>query len=218
VLTHDEIAQLLTLQSQAYDLLMWLADDAIRDPYLLSPEAISAVKEPEPAAQWLNRHRDHLPQKMLPERMEGAFANLFSSFFATSFHVDHLEFEGRLLDSRVKVGVHEKSWTGFGLEQTQALALRHLASSEKIQITEKDARKLVRRKSLHEPSLLWTYIWEMDRRAKQKGKGPVVHRIWRSIPFDTRKSLNLEQIWHARAQLLDAVRDYLAAKASEPEN
>jgi hypothetical protein len=61
---------------------------------------------------------------------------------------------------------------------------------------------------LHEASLLWTYAWELDRRAKQKGKGSVVDRICRSIPREARKPLDVGQIWMAREQLLSAVREY----------
>ena len=204
----EEVGRLLVLQSAAYELLMWLTDAANRDPSLLSPSAVALLREPGTAAQWLNDHRERIPHHLLPEEPAGAFASLLSSFFTTSFRVTHLEFEGRLMESRVTLGVIEEASVSAGLEQCQALALRHLAAAEGAPITEKDARQLVRRKNLHEASLLWTYVWELDRRAKQKGKGAVVHRIWRSLPKDVRKSLDVDRIWKAREQLLSAVREY----------
>lgn len=189
---------------------MWLAEQAGQDPGLLSPEAAARLCEPASAAQWLELQRERIPAELMPAEPAGAFANLFASFFSTSFRVSHLDFEGRLLESRLNVGVREENQPRAGLEQCQALALRHLAAAAKVPITDKDARRLVRRKDLREASVIWTYVWELDRRSKQKGKGPVVHRMWRSIPAGTRKSLDVARIWEAREQLLSAVRAYCA--------
>jgi hypothetical protein len=209
MLGREEIGQLLALQARAYELLMWLADEATQDPTVLGPHAVAALREPDTAALWLQEHSEHLPERLLPTDPANTFASLFSSFFSTSFRVKHLVFEGRLIETRVTVGADYNPSEGAGLEQCQALALRHLAAAEGVPITDKDARRLVRRKSLHDASLLWTYIWELDRRARQKGKGSVVHRIWRSIPRETRKHLEVESIWNAREQLLNAVREHL---------
>jgi len=75
-------------------------------------------------------------------------------------------------------------------------------------IAERDAHRLIKRNALREASVIWTYVWELDRRAKNKGKGPVAHRIWRSIPWERKRSLDVEQVWGAREQLLNAVREY----------
>jgi len=213
MLEREHVAQLLMLQSKAYELLMWLAGEASRDPTLLSPKVVALLREPASAAQWLARERQRLPVGLMPVEPAGAVATLFASFFSTSFRVSHLEYDGRLMESRLNVGVRDEHRAAAGLEQCQALALRHLAASEKLPITDKDARTLVRRKALREASVIWTYAWELDRRAKQKGKGPVVHRIWRSIPAGTRRSLDVGRVWEARAQLLGAVREYCANEA-----
>lgn len=205
MLTRPELAQLLRLQATAYDLLMWLADAANRDPELLSPEAVRRLSDPDLAPEWLEAQRGQLPEQLLPEDPRGWFANLLCSFFATSFHVRHLEFEGRLVESRVTLGAeHPNSKTGLG--QCQALALRHLATAEKIRITEREAGQLARRKSLSQACLPWTYAWELDRRAREKGKGSVVHQLWRALPKNSRKSLTVEQIWTAREQLITAAQ------------
>jgi len=212
MLTLEEVETLLRLQTQAYDLLMWLADEANCDPEALSPETAAALREPESAGAWLKRRREGLPAELLPRELAGPFANLLSSFFSTSFHVRHLEFEGRLMESRVTLGASPGVGSGVGLEGCQVLALRHLAAAERLPIQEKEARTLVRRKSLHLASLLWTYAWELDRRAKQKTKGSVVHRIWRAIPREMRKPLTAARIWEAREQLLEAVREQYNAE------
>jgi hypothetical protein len=214
MLQREEIEQLLRLQSQAYELLMWLADEATRDPNVLSPTAVGALQNPETAARWLTQHQERFPVPLRPAEFGGAFANLFASFFSTSFHVKHLKFEGRLLESRVTVGAPSERGAISGLEYCQILALRHLATAEKRPITEKEARRIVRRAKLHEASLLWTYAWELDRRSKEKGKGSVVHRLWRSIPRETRQALSVEQIWQGREMLLGAVRELGDTSAS----
>lgn len=78
----------------------------------------------------------------------------------------------------------------------------------KLPLSEKEARFLVRRETLRVASLLWTYAWELDRRARRKGKGTVSHRIWRAIPKEERKRLNGGQVWEAREQLLSTVREF----------
>jgi hypothetical protein len=124
MLTRDEVAELLALQANAYELLMWLGAAGANEPDLLSPEVVAI-----------------------------------------------------------------------------------LAASEGISLTEKAAGRIVKRSAVRQAALLWTYVWELDRRSRRKGKGPVVHRIWRSIPWETKKALGVERIWEARAQLLAASRE-----------
>ena len=211
--SREAIEQVLALQGQAYALLMWLADEATRDPDILAPEAVAALREPERALTYLERHSHRIPSHLLPADLSGAFVNLLSSFFSASFGVKHLEFEGRLVESRVTVGGEPDPKRGAGIEQCQAVALRQLASAEKMTLTDKEARYLVRRKRLEGPSLLWTYVWELERRAKDKGQGSVAHRIWRELPRETRKTLDIEQVWRAREELLSAVRDFRSTGA-----
>jgi DNA-binding transcriptional regulator YdaS (Cro superfamily) len=207
MLTREDVAQLLTLQAKAYELLMWLGAEGVKDPDLLSPAVVALLGEPLPAAAWLDQHRKRIPPALLPPRIEGPFANLLSSFFSTSFNVTHLDFGDRLVDSRLRLGMDRGLASHVGLDQSQALALKHLAASEGISITEKTARGIVKRATVRPAALLWTYVWELDRRSKKKGKGPVVHKIWRSIPWETKKALSVDRVWEARAQLVAASRE-----------
>lgn len=130
MLSRDDITLLLDVQQDTYALLMWLADEANRDPYILAPEAVAALRDPATAAKWLEQNRKRLPATLVPAQVSGAFANLLSSFFSTSFRVRHLEFNGRLVESRVTQGAEPDAESRAGVEQCQALALRHLASAE----------------------------------------------------------------------------------------
>lgn len=204
MLTENDVAAVLTLQSTAYNLLMWLGESAVRDPYLLAPAAVELLRRDETAAAWLAARRSEIPGELLPQVVEGPFANLFASFFATSFSVEHFEFDGRLRSSRLLAAPQPGGARQIGFVNAQALALKHLAASADVPITEKVAHRLVRRVALHQPALVWTYVWELDRRAKGKGKGPVVHEIWRGIPWETRRALDVAGVWDARGMLLAA--------------
>ncbi len=56
-LGREQIGRLLAQQSQAYELLMWFADEANRDPQVLSPAAVATLREPKTAGPWLEEHR-----------------------------------------------------------------------------------------------------------------------------------------------------------------
>jgi hypothetical protein len=205
VLDRIQIAELLTLHSQAYRLLMWLGEEAVKEPSLLGPDVVQQLQHAKTAGEWLVARRGTLPTDLVPDDPAGPFAKLFSSFFSTSFRVKHLELDERVIYSRLTLGIGPSRPKRPGTLRVQALALKHLASSAGIRMTEDDARELVKRESLRLSSQLWAYVWELDRRAKGKAKGGVVHALWRSIPWEVKKELTVVKIWEAREQLVRAV-------------
>lgn len=207
MLNQDDVRDVLTLQSQAYALLMWLGEAALKDPMLLSPAVVEVLSDAEGAGTWVRARRAQFPGELVPDVVEGPFANLLASFFTTSFQVKHLEFDGTLRASRLTAVPPGGSQSHLGFAKAQALALKHLASSEGIPLTEKAAGTISRRSALRQPTLLWTYVWELDRRARGKGKGPVVYQIWRSLSMETRRALGVEEVWAARELLLAASRE-----------
>lgn len=204
MLNHDDVASLLALQSSAYKLLLWLADAVSWNANFLTAEEAKLLHKPKTADQWLQTHRSQIPETLLPITLNDVFTNIFSSFFSTSFQVSDFD----LFETRIKTRAPGPTATRSEVRHCQNLALKHLATAEKLILLDNEADTLVRRKSLHEALLLWTYIWELDRRSKRKGKGQVVHEIWKSIPRETRQSLDADLIWSARQQILQAVRDY----------
>lgn len=212
MLDRDDIADLLRLQSRGYRLLMWLDEQSVKTPELLSAAAVAQLSEAESAAVWMARERAAIPPELLPRGAEaGRFWNLFASFFSTSFRVQRLEQGDRLLDARLKLGTDEAGRSRQGLESAKALAVKHLAASQGLRLSEKEAAKLVKRATLGEAAMIWTYVWELDRRARHKGKGPVAHRLWRSLPWAVKRSLDVEAVWTARTALLAAAEALLAA-------
>jgi hypothetical protein len=209
VLDRARVAELLALQAVAYRLLRWLGEACVDDPELLSAN----LAGPRDVGAWLERYRDRIPPDLVPEDPRGAFANLFASFFATSFHIDRLEFGDRVVFARIVLGAPHGRPDRTGLGASQALAVRHLAASEGLAVTDRQAGELVRAGRVPKDALLvWTYVWELDRRARNKGKGPVVHRIWRSIPADMRRALTADDVWAARERVLASVRGVIDAR------
>jgi hypothetical protein len=210
VISYEDVPALLALQAKAYELLMWLDRECVDNPQLLSADVAADLAHPGTAAAWVDRHRGELPADLAVPDPHGPFANLLSSFFATSFRVEHLEFGNRLVSARIVLGVRDGAPDRAGLRQSQALAFKHLATAQRLPMTGRQANEFVRtRRDLREALLVWTYTWELDRRARNKGKGPVAHRIWRSIPWETKRILTADRVWSARQQLLDATREYL---------
>jgi hypothetical protein len=207
MLTRDEVGDLIQLHAAAYRLLMWLDRQAGENPKVLAPEVVALLAKPASCGPWLEENRSKLPLEVLPEGpMREEFVNLFSSFFSTSFHVKHVSFGEELLESHLSAGGSMYTNKLQSHKEAQALALKHLASSEGIRLFEADAHKLAKLKSMKPHLLLWTYVWELGRRAKGKGKGQVVHQIWRDLPLATRKNLSTEIVWKAREEIVGMLR------------
>ncbi len=212
MLSNERVAHLLALQERAYNLLKWLADEVSWRPHLLLPQEAALLHKPEAARQWLDKFENVIPERLVPEPSDDDFVNIFSSFFSTSFRIGHFEFDGKLIESKVKLRTDHSyaSLNSPSADQCAFLALKHLCNSEKLYLTDKEMKMLTRRKSLQEPLFVWTYVWELDRRAKGKGKGAVVHQIWRNIPRPTRESLSAEKVSNNKEQLLSAVSHLIA--------
>lgn len=211
MLTRDRIAHLLALQGQAYALLMWLAGEANHDPDLLAPAVVAQLRTPATTAAWLTAARDRLiPGALLPRAVDGEFATLLASFFATSFQVTHLDLGGRLVESRLVATPPPDAASTVSVAASQALAIKHLAASEGIALAQDDARRIAKQPAHRQAAHLWAYAWELDRRARDKGKGPVVRELWRGIAIETRKALTVAHVWDARAALLAACRERAA--------
>ncbi len=207
MLTRERVALLLDHQAKAYALLMWLAGEANHDPALLAPAVVAQLRTPGTAAAWLTAARDHaIPGALLPRVIDAEFAALFASFFATSFQVTHLELGGRLVEARLIARPPAEAGSQVSVSASQALAIKHLAASEGLALTQDDARRIAKRPGHRQAAHVWAYAWELDRRARDKGKGPIVRELWRGIAIEIRKALTVAHVWDARAELLTACR------------
>jgi hypothetical protein len=210
MLTRDDVALLLARQAQAYELLLWLGRTSAEDPSLLDADAVRELANARTVSGWISRHRHRIPPELLPGNVDGPFAALFASFLATSFRIDHVHFGDRLVATYLVRGATPERAPRAGLTASQTLALRHLLTAERILLTGDEIGSLARRTDLAEALELWTYVWELDRRSRGKGKGPLVHRLWRRLPRATRSDLTTTRVWAAHEQLLAAARQAAA--------
>jgi hypothetical protein len=206
VLTRDDVASLLVRQARAYELLLWLGRTSAEEPTLLDTGAARELANARTVPAWLARHRHRIPPELLPAQLDPPFAALFASFLATSFRIDHVHFGDRLVATYLVRGAAPEPAPRAGLAAVQTLALKHLLAAERIPASPSEVGSIARRPDLAEALALWTYVWELDRRSRGKGKGPLVHALWRRLPRATRHDLTTARVWDAREQLLAAGR------------
>ncbi len=81
MLRREEIAGLLEMQRRAYALLLWLREKPGR------PAVSAKLTDAGACREWLAANRAPLPPELAAGADTPEFANLFSSFFTTSFQV-----------------------------------------------------------------------------------------------------------------------------------
>jgi hypothetical protein len=202
------IEETLSLHTLAYRLLMWIADHARAEPELLSVESERALLHPVACVRWLEARRDVLPCELMPKASQaGAFASLLSSFFYTSFHIERLEWNGRLVDATLVRGPgHEPSSVRKrrrhgGDPRTEAL--HRLSRDEGLRVPHPRFARLARNRRVEADLAVWTYALGMIERARGGAEGTTDWARWRRIA--DRKSLDAESVWAARARLLEAL-------------
>jgi hypothetical protein len=203
---------LLQIHRRAYELLMLLDQRASTDPEWLAPHVVDRLRRYESAKEWLAEHQNDLPDEFrFPPTLVEPFARLFSSFFETSFDVEQTTFQDKLLSARLRRGKRTESSMTRNTLPVVALALKHVLALEGIRLDARQTRSLAGRSDIHTETRIVAYIWELDRRVRGKAKGPVVHKLWLSLPVSVRKSLDDNMVWLAK----DAVRRAAAAHRSE---
>lgn len=206
MLTRDAVALLLVRQAQAYELLLWLGRTSAEDPTLLDIDAARNLANARSVPAWIAGHRHRIPPELVPADVDEPFAALFASFLSTSFRIDHVHFDDRLVATYLVRGTTPEPPPRAGVTASQSLALKHLLAAERIPLAPGEISGLARRPDLTEPLRLWTYVWELDRRSRGKGKGPLVHTLWRRLPRAVRHDLTVTRVWDARERLVTAGR------------
>lgn len=210
MINEQDISKLLEIHSKAYSFLIHLANKSRKNPETLSARVVDELKKKKTCVNWLEDHINSIPVNFRPENEDiSNFAGILSSFFVTSFKVDNLNFEGKLLDSDVKTITRKEGTSRLGQKAVRNLALKHLCRSQNIRITEAEARKILKNRKIHMDITIWAYVWELDRRARGKPKGSSVHILWRDMPYDIRKNLNVDLVMKSRQRLLEHAKSYL---------
>lgn len=205
------VANLLRIHSQAYKLLMHLDRRASTDPSVFGCDTLKAFSAGDTCACWLYEHRPDLPSELLPSSQETpVFAEMLSSFFRVSFDVEVVELNGRVLDARIRRGRKPQPNELRNSEVLTITAVRRVLSGEGIKISKEGVRGLVRDRGLRDDLHIVAYVYELQRRTQGKAKGPAAHRLWRSIPLETRKSLDENRVHRATERIITAAQVMLA--------
>jgi hypothetical protein len=201
----EELERALDLQKRSYALFLWTGGEA---PRLLEQETLSSSAS---CVDWLKRHWNDFPVELRPGLAElDAFAKMLRSFFTTSFHVDVKNGNPRLArGQKFKNGRSKKHAVGKAAEtaaELSSMAIASLAESEGIVLKNDVAGAILNDERTAEALTLWSYGCELVRRTEYASQGPAVHHLWKELDEKKRRRLNAEEIWKARAVLVEALR------------
>src|SRR5262245_46647788 len=169
------VADILAIHAHAYQLLLWLGDQARQDPELLSVEAEDALLDSRSCLGWLKQRWDSLPAAHRCPGRERELAALLSSFFRTSFHVERFEWNGRIAQAELRSGArHEGTREGkrarHGGTLTQE-ALHGLCRNEGLRVSPRALAKLARSQAARADLHVWCYAVGLVHRAEGRGEG-----------------------------------------------
>ncbi len=200
-----DVAELIEIHQRAYRLLMWINDEAAQNPAWLRSDAVEQMSSRSACERWLRENCSNLPSRLMPDRVNArAFAAMFASFFDTSFRLDRFEFDGELMDARLRRRRNRIHGGNHNVKHVVASALRHVLSREGVRLTKDEVARLATSERLKTEVRIVAYVWELGQRARGKSKGQIIHRLWRSIPIDVRKSLNEDVYWLAKSHIVEA--------------
>jgi hypothetical protein len=217
-----KLAQVLRIQRQAFDLLLWLGRQARKRPELLSTESLEALRRAESCERWLIRQHSSLPRDMrLVEDEVRIMAHLLAAFFQTSFHVTKAPAWNGCTSQRtytvLRAGAASvrrgragrrarKSKDNDTAAQLRLIAVLALAEEAGVALTHEQLDRLLDDSNLQADLNLWSYAWELHRRSQFASQGPAVHRLWQALDRYERERLDVDTIWQARDRLVDAIR------------
>jgi hypothetical protein len=222
-----QIERVLDLQQRAYNLLLWISDQARHQPDLLSEANLQKLRYAQGCDEWVRHMMGMFPENFRPGEADiGAFAHLLSSFFNTSFHVEtknesnwssrHSTYDTWVATKLVpgapkstkgpaaKKRAQEKDRQSA--HNLQLIALEELAIENDIDLTRAQIEALAAQPDIAESLNLWSYAHELMRRSQFASQGAAVHQMWLSLDKKTRENLSADTIWQAREQLCRALK------------
>lgn len=229
----SQIEPVLHLHRQAYDLLLWVNKRAESNPDMLSDRNIQNWRFPDACSRWLRSAGGTFPHSLrLEERDIPVVANLFSSFFQTSFRLNPKAPVACLDDwgepawepggrrklvagqpSRTKAA---KAKTNRAMLELCLLALQELAAERQAEPSRSTLEAMAVSAEFSQDTLLWTWFRELNRRAYFASQGTAVHRVWQSLDKSVRERLDSTKILEARSRLLKGLLALTAKAESSP--
>ena len=203
-----QISEVIELHSKAYRLLLWLDRQAIHDPEVLSQEREQIFSDGISTAQWFEREKFYFPAELIPsdDRIE-RFAFLFSSFFYTSFHIRRMWYQEQCIEARLLRHSAFISRSRAGKKDIYTNALKKLAKEIGFVLDYEHLKALRKSPYIRPDLILWTYVWELDRRSRKQSKGEILRYLWRQLDITVRKDLTMEKVWQAKTRIIEAIRE-----------
>jgi hypothetical protein len=196
------------VHAEAYALLLAIGDLARREPELLSAQSEAAITKTETCLAYLATHRDVLPHALLPRSKDArAFAAMLGSFFHTSFHVQRLEWNGKLIDATLVRGpaidgTRADKRRRHGGDPARE-ALHRLCRDEGLRVPEARLAKLAHARSMTMEVTVWTYAVSLVERSRGRSEGWFDVRLFQGIK--RRTSLDEHVVWAARSRLVEVL-------------
>ena len=212
----SDIERVLRLQNQAYSLLLW-----INKQEWLDAATIEQLRFVDSCRAVLENRQGMFPPALRVEADEiEPLAHLLCAFFTTSFRVEtkpHSTWNRRrdaydtTTRPRLVAGAAKKSKAGREKTARSArhlvlMALEELALENDCDVTQAQCETLLVDEEVSRAAHLWTYAHELLRRSQFASQGGAVHLLWLELDKASRETLSAEQIWQARATLLQALQ------------
>jgi len=202
----NELNHVLHLQGVAYRLILWLNEQAARDPRRLSESEIGNIRYGASCLGWLERVHGELPVELRVNHADRpALANLIAAFLQTSFdcRLTRVRWNGPLVPQLVASGHARKARSeALALER---ISLKVLLEDEGQPVEHACVTRVMHDRARRDDLLLWSYAVELVRRSQFASQGHAVHYLWKQLDPQARKRLKAEDIWAARSRLLEAL-------------
>ncbi len=193
----DELRRVVQMHEKSYRLLKWM-NSALRRRVLAFDVVHSAMSMAEAASEWLSRHCDNIPADARPQDVDlKAFANLFSSYLATSFELQakplatlyspcgcycswcsYIAAGSNLKPRRITPGARRDA------QELKRVYLRSMSVEMPIPVSEMTISRALEDSTISEDLAWATYGRELLRRTEFTSQGIGVLVLWREIAWD----------------------------------
>ena len=205
-ISHAELKRVLELHSLAYRFLRWLDEQATDEPELLRDEIEAMLRDRRRCASLLARDRDSYPADIRPRAADTeAFAALLSSFFQTSFHIERMVWEGRIVRARIVRGPAEEAPRAARRRRhggdPRVEALQRIVLDDALGTSKPELIRAAKDRALRGDLVVWTYAVGLVRRARGRAEGRADWKLWNAMPGELRRNLTITAVWEARGRL-----------------
>jgi hypothetical protein len=220
----DQLRRVVQMHEKSYRLLKWM-NSALRRKVLAFDVVHSAMSMAEAAGEWINRHCDNIPSDVRPAKSElQPFANLFSSYLATSFELQvkprpslyspcgcycswcsYVAAGSNLKPRRITPGARRDA------HELKRVYLRSLVVESALKLGDAGISQAMEDPAIAEDLAWAAYGRELMRRTEFTSQGIGVLVLWRELAWDKKGQLkpkfrlSPERILAAEKRLVDRI-------------